>query len=242
MIINMACPKCGGETTEYDLHKWSCLRCGNKFIYVPPPSPPTQNVANTVNVVGQPNYELDVQNAKPAKEIIKTRYENNPVEFSYPPEIVPVLDQQIIPGINSLGYGAKNFQELINRNRNSKTLWLFWTGLFCVLTIAGIATKSLLFLCVLPALVSLLNFVIRCRDAMKIKSMVVEAESRFRQSEMDLADFEARKNQKITVGHQPVCPFCMVDVANISTGLTHCPKCGKQFHYSNERSYPLKFR
>jgi len=31
MIVNMACPKCGGQATEYDEKKWSCLRCPRKF-------------------------------------------------------------------------------------------------------------------------------------------------------------------------------------------------------------------
>src|ERR1017187_2178627 len=67
MKANMTCPKCGGQATEYDENKWTCPRCGNKFIMI--------------DLVDQPTYELDVQNAKPAKPIVKTHSENCPNEL-----------------------------------------------------------------------------------------------------------------------------------------------------------------
>ena len=32
-VYNMACPKCGKQSTEYAEDKWQCLHCGNRFIY-----------------------------------------------------------------------------------------------------------------------------------------------------------------------------------------------------------------
>ena len=32
-VYNMACPKCGKQSTEYAEDRWQCLHCGNKFIY-----------------------------------------------------------------------------------------------------------------------------------------------------------------------------------------------------------------
>jgi ribosomal protein L37AE/L43A len=242
MVVNMACPSCGKQATEYDEHKWSCLHCGNKFVFVPPTSPQTNNyVQSTVNAVGQPTYELDVQRAKPAKPIIKTRYEYNPEEFSYPPESIPALDQEV-DFTEGLGYGTRNVQEIINRNRNSKIIWLCWSALFGILAFFGMITGSWLLICIFPAAVSVINLCIRFRDTGEIDSMVNIAEARWRRTEQERIDFEARKNEKITVGYQPVCPFCIAEIIGTSAGLTHCQKCGKQFHYSNERSYPLKFR
>jgi hypothetical protein len=189
----------------------------------------------------EPIYDLDVQNAKPAKPIVKTRYEHNPELFEYPPSPVPAHEQPTYVH-NSLGYGGKNFGELATRNQNSKTIWLSLSVLFGVLTIFGIVTNSWWLVCGFPALVSLINLCIRCWDTKKITLMLKEAESVFHQAEKEKSAFEARKNEKITVGHESVCPFCMAKVTGISHGLNHCHNCGKQFHYSNERSYPIKFR
>jgi tRNA(Ile2) C34 agmatinyltransferase TiaS len=71
---------------------------------------------------------------------------------------------------------------------------------------------------------------------------LVETKLSMEKSEQTRLNMEAQKKEKITVGYQPVCPFCMADVVNPSSGLTHCLKCGKQFHYSNECSYPVKFK
>lgn len=188
----------------------------------------------------EPIYDLDVQNAKPAKPIVKTRYENNPEPFEYPPPPVPAREQPT--GVDSLGYGAKTLGELATRNQNSKTIWLSLSVLFGALTAFGILTNSWWFVCVLPALVSLLNLCIRCWHTKKITLMLKEAESVFQQAKKEQSALEARKNERITVGHVPVCPYCLAKVTEISHGLNHCHDCGKQFHYSNERSYPIKFR
>ena len=242
MVVNMACPSCGKQATEYDEHKWTCLHCGNKFVFVPPTSPQTHNyVQNTVNVVGQPTYELDIQRSKPAKPIIKTRYENNPLEFLYPPESTPALDQEVC-FTETLGYGTRNLQEMIDRNRNSKIIWSCWSALFGVLTFYGMATESWLRICIVPAVISVINLCIRLSHTGKINLLLEKAELRWQQTDQDRFNYMVRQNEKITVGYQPICPFCMAEVIGVSAGLTHCQKCGKQFHYSNERSYPIKFR
>ena len=228
----MACPSCGKQATEYDEHKWSCLHCGNKFVFVPPTSPQTHNyVQNSVNVVGQTTYELDVQNAKPAKPIIKTRYEHSPQQFYDIPPFGGLLD------------GYNNEKKKVESSRTLLTFWLFCGLLFGIMTISGITSRSLLlFLCIIPALGSfvfaLLYFVGSSDYELKAKEIKLSME-KLEQSRLDM---ETKKKEKITVGYQPVCPFCIADVANPSEGLSHCLKCGKQFHYSNQCSYPVKFR
>ncbi len=240
MVISLACPSCGKQATEYDENKWSCLHCGNKFVFVPPTSPQTNNyVQNTVNVVGQPTYELDVQRAKPAKPIIKTQYEHNPEAFSYPPELFLGVEEI---DIGHLGYGTQNLQKAVERNHNSKIIWTFWSILFGILTFFGLTAGSWLLICIFPAAISVINLCIRFRDTKKINLLLKKTEMKRQGFEQQKIDFEARKNEKITVGYQPICPFCSAEVNDISTGLTHCHKCGKQFHYSNERSYPIKLK
>ena len=71
MIVNMACPKCGGQATEYDENKWSCLRCGNKFIFAPE-QPRQTIVQSNVHIQGQSNFELDTANARsPVPRMVK---------------------------------------------------------------------------------------------------------------------------------------------------------------------------
>lgn len=251
MIVNMACPSCGGQSTEYDEHKWTCLKCGNKFIYAPVSPPQTQNyVQNTVNVVGQPTYELDVQNAKPAKPILKTRFEHSPGQFddfSTPDKFLSAESKtRAALDLNIWGsYGDFEAQasKAKSQNENSKIIWLFWSILFSVITVIGITNKSWLIICILPTIVSVLNLCIRhWRDAFKLRPLLQELELSKRQVEQEKAVLEQKKKEKIIIGYQPICPFCMADIANPSSGLTHCLKCGKQFHYSNERSYPVRFK
>src|SRR5665213_2181975 len=71
MIVNMACPKCGGQATEYDEKKWSCLRCGNKFVFAPV-QPSHTFVQSNVHIQGQAAFELDAANAKlPVPKTVK---------------------------------------------------------------------------------------------------------------------------------------------------------------------------
>ncbi len=45
--VDMNCPRCGKESTEYAPRKWQCLHCGGKFIYDPdaPEREPKENPA-----------------------------------------------------------------------------------------------------------------------------------------------------------------------------------------------------
>jgi rubredoxin len=80
MIVNMACPKCGGQATEYDERKWSCLRCGNKFIFAP--EQPSQTfVQSNVHIEGQAAFELDAANIKPPSPKMVKMAEHDPDYF-----------------------------------------------------------------------------------------------------------------------------------------------------------------
>jgi len=54
--IDMSCPKCGKETTEYQQNHWQCLKCGVKFIYDPSqpekPDPERGDYAAMFGVLG----------------------------------------------------------------------------------------------------------------------------------------------------------------------------------------------
>jgi hypothetical protein len=38
-VVDMRCPKCGKQSTEYQKNKWRCLACGAYFLYEPPIEP-----------------------------------------------------------------------------------------------------------------------------------------------------------------------------------------------------------
>jgi len=225
MVVNLACPKCGGQSTEYDEHKWSCLHCGNKFIYAPISPPQTHNyVQNTVNVIGQTTYELDVTRSKPAKAVTKTRYEL----YGHHEDSDHQCQLQTLD----------NYQRELSSSKSWVTCCLTVAAVFGFLTIiCGIRILSILSgLIALAALYTGWESWTRANgENISIKSAQADIQS----TEQKIS---ALKNETVIVGYQPVCPFCMADVANPSEGLSHCLKCGKQFHYSNQCSYPVKFR
>jgi hypothetical protein len=47
-VVNMACPKCRREATEYAPNKWKCLHCGIKFLYEAPTPTPSVSVTKVV--------------------------------------------------------------------------------------------------------------------------------------------------------------------------------------------------
>jgi DNA-directed RNA polymerase subunit RPC12/RpoP len=53
MKIDMSCPKCGKEATEYQANHWQCLKCGVKFIYDPsqPDEPDEKNEIDLVLIL-----------------------------------------------------------------------------------------------------------------------------------------------------------------------------------------------
>jgi len=234
MKDDMICPKCGGQAAKYDENKWICPRCGNKFIMV--------------NVVDQPTYELDVQNAKPAKPIVKLYSESNLAES-------PTNMRYRNNEHNSCLAQIKIYRKQILRKQYKKYFLGFAIILFSILTIVGtivgIATKSsrLLIICVLPALICLhcLRLYFRVRQQIiDFQSSLNESEIYRQDLEQQIVEVEERQKEEVTVGYQPVCPNCMADVGDPSpsppSGLTHCLKCGKQFHYSSQFSYPIKFK
>lgn len=80
MVINMACPKCGGKASEYDTNKWSCLQCQNKFLYAPPPPPPATIINTSVNIQGSGLFDLDTSKTCSPLPVFKKRSE---VDQSY---------------------------------------------------------------------------------------------------------------------------------------------------------------
>ena len=48
-IVDMRCPRCGKQATEYEKNKWRCLICNNKFIYETPVQPNSCTVEQHVN-------------------------------------------------------------------------------------------------------------------------------------------------------------------------------------------------
>ncbi len=48
-IVDMRCPRCGKQATEYDKNKWRCLTCNNKFLYEAPVQPNSCTVEQHVN-------------------------------------------------------------------------------------------------------------------------------------------------------------------------------------------------
>jgi ribosomal protein L37AE/L43A len=246
MIVNISCPSCGGQATEYDANRWACLHCGNKFIYAPASPPQIHNyVQNTVNVVGQPTYELDVQNAKPAKPILKTRFEHSPEQFQYLPAPDKILDSIRVSNATIYPYSS-HAPEILEQYASGEKLQLCFgilIPIFALATIIAAISKSLwMLLFGAGTLFCILHLFVNLRVTIKLAPSLKEIELLKRQREQEVVEGEQRKKEEIIVGYQPICPFCMADVADPSSGLTHCLKCGKQFHYSNKRSYPAIFK
>ena len=250
MIVDMSCPKCGGQATEYDEHKWTCLRCGNKFIYAPTSPSQTQNfVQNTVNVVGQPTYELDVQNAKPAKPIVKTRGEVEPDFFTKnnlnSANLPQLLEQRV-----SFSEDVEYFRVIIPKEQHKMAL--LGLSIICSgsITIVGLAIKSrpmiIYFITAFVCLLCLHYYLQVRRRKINAANGINSYELTLKELGEQIAEIEEEKRAIITVGYQPVCPYCLADggepTCEIPPGLTHCLKCGKQFHYSSQFSYPIKFK
>jgi ribosomal protein L37AE/L43A len=235
MIVNLACPSCGGQGTEYDLNKWACLHCGSKFAFVPPTSPVGQG---SIQRIDRSDYELDASSARPATQILRSQYEVDPGAFAEPPAVISAEDQE---APDDSGYGRRTLGELAKKNEASKTVWFLGAMMFCLLAAKGIVDRNWAALCAVPAVGCLVMVWLRRSEATEINVMLKHARILQQHMEEKWNDFEAKKNEKVIVGHQPVCPFCLSEASGAS-GFNQCARCGKPFHYENECSYRIKLK
>jgi DNA-directed RNA polymerase subunit RPC12/RpoP len=237
VVINMACPKCGGQATEYDENKWSCLRCGNKFLYAPA-QPSHTYVQSNVHVQGEATFELDTKNAKPSiprmakmaehdpnrfgKCIAETRHDAEKISrrlFGHKVQriialVVTIFTVLILAAL--LGSSNKNN----GPDSDDATLLWFW----------GLLTMLPLF-----ALLSLHNKV------RYDKSLLQKLQQR-------VSTLEQQNVTDTRIGDNVTCPYCEALSSYIplnspppAEGLKHCLKCGKQFFTSGLTSYPVLF-
>jgi hypothetical protein len=203
-----------------------------------------------VNVVDQPTYELDVQNAKPAKPILKARGEADDEflteKFKLDSHSLSTLVEERASWVEMVERSRKTI-----RNEQHKMAFL---GLLIIclgsITVIGVAIKSRP---VIIYFITAFACIICLRYYYKVRRLINKTAEYIKQGELSLKELMEKitkiideNAEEITVGYQPVCPYCMTVVdnltANPSSGLTHCLKCGKQFHYSNQNSYPIKFK
>jgi ribosomal protein L37AE/L43A len=244
MITNMACPKCGGQASEYDDHKWSCLKCGNKFVFTPE-SPSQTYVQSTVNIHGQATYELDVKNAIPAVTKSMKRLAVEPDYFR----------EAYTEQCNVIS----KLRAAIMKDKVYKIVWLCASilfGLFAVIAIWEVLViifrstddgqdhtdaLAMCFVTGVPALICLL-FWFNKRRVIRIAETQQQAWGRSK------ATLEMQKTEDVTVGSYILCPHCEtvyeyveINKAGIE-GLKHCLGCGKQFFTTRGYSYPVIFK
>ncbi|MCG3147922.1 MAG: hypothetical protein PCFJNLEI_01363 [Verrucomicrobiae bacterium] len=239
MIVNMSCPKCGGQASEYDEKKWRCLKCGNKFIYAPE-APSQTFVQSNINIHGQAAFELDVQNAKEPVPKTVNRFEHDPNYFylTYA-EIVKNIDAcrkrlsshkgsklialslSIVFGVLAGFYAVRVFQKHALGEEKASP---FPAIIFCIIT--GLTIRA---------------FLINRREIREHISLL----QRYQQK---IANLDLEKQEVITVGNYTLCPYCDTvfdyvesDNPPVQDGLKHCLGCGKQFCIAHGNSYPVRF-
>jgi len=55
-IVDMRCPRCGRQATEYEENKWRCLNCNTKFIYEGPVQPNNYNLEEHVHIIDEDTH------------------------------------------------------------------------------------------------------------------------------------------------------------------------------------------
>jgi DNA-directed RNA polymerase subunit RPC12/RpoP len=218
-----------------------CLQCGRKFLFTPP-NPPVTNVTSqtTINIAGTPQYTLDVAGARPAKAIMKTRLEQFPEEF--PAHEMPdfeTLDQ----GLNWTGFRAKTYSGLRRSYQTAVAAWSTFLAVFLIASTWLLAASSLwIALSGLGFIWAAIGLCCVLLDGRKVDKAFQERDARRRDWEEQHEVMGRRSNEKIIASLQPICPYCGADANSHSNGLTHCLRCGKQFHYADGKSFPIKFR
>jgi DNA-directed RNA polymerase subunit RPC12/RpoP len=239
MIVNMACPKCGGQSTEYDDKKWSCLRCGNKFVYEPTQASHTL-VQSNVHIQGQATFELDVENAKsPSPKMVKM-IEYDPSFYGKQIE----AKKSAIAASKVIKYPIYILQVVCL----SACVLLGLIGLLCIYsllfysqddTVGGIIAVSGLGVIIIISFLLFRKF----RKRIKYQDLIID------QCQQAIYSLEHENQMDTKVGDYIVCPHCETPfefVALNSTppveSLKHCLNCGRQFFTSGLNSYPARFK
>ena len=238
MIVNIACPKCGGQATEYGEKRWSCSFCGNKFVLAADPS--HTFVQSNVHIQGQAAFELDVANAKrPFPKMVKMN-EHNPDFFGK------------LIAENRLKITAHERQ--VSRKKIIKNVALFVCGVMWFIGCLGLLGALLpphdadhaavIVGLILWAMVSLFPFAVflKFRNEMREYGVMI---LKFQQA---IASFEQQNSMDTKIGDFIVCPHCdsPADYFPLNSppppeGLKHCLKCGRQYFTNGLNSYRALF-
>jgi DNA-directed RNA polymerase subunit RPC12/RpoP len=242
MIVNMACPKCGGQATEYDENKWSCLRCGNKFIFAP--AQPSQTIVQSnVNIQGQATFELDAANTKPPVPRMVKMAEHDPSYFS--------------KRIDSNAQKIDALQRQVPWKKIRKNISFF--SFIVLMFFAGVSLCYGVFeksqdsdnfdagigSFVFWGLLSLIPFY-RYR---RFRKQLRECSSQIQNLKQANLSFEQQNVMDTKIGDYITCPYCAAQSDYIALkspppveGLKHCLKCGRQFFTSGLNSFPVIFK
>jgi len=247
-VVNMACPKCGGQATEYDENKWSCLHCGNKFIYAPA-QPSHTYVQSNVQIQGQASFELDTKNAKQAVPKMAKMSEHDPNRFG--------------KSIAENRHDVAKISRRLSGRQVIKRIALIFTALIggfgtMVIIIALVGSFSdqnfpgdggdkgafLVALCLVVGILLMVPLAVFIDFRNKIR----EDNSLIQKLQQTIASLEQQNLMDTKVGEYVICPYCenVSDYVPLNSpppveGLKHCVKCGKQFFASGLTSYPVLF-
>jgi hypothetical protein len=243
MIVNMACPKCGGQATEYDEKKWSCLRCGNKFVFAPI-QPSHTFVQSNVHIQGQATFELDAANSKPPVPKTVKMIEHDPNYFG----------KQIADNVVKITV----HQRQASQKKTIKNLglifcvllWSFSGLVFLVILAAAFAhdsesVGSCIAGLVILGLLSLFPFFVfhNFRKEMNVYNLMV------RNLQQTNSSLEQQNLMDTKVGDNMLCPHCETTFGYVPVnspppieGLKHCLKCGRQFFTSGLNSFQVLFK
>lgn len=241
MIVNMACPKCGGQATEYDEKKWSCLKCGNKFVFAPV-QPVHTFVQSNVHVQGQATFELDAANIKPPSPKMVKMIEHDPNHFGkrISENALKITWHQRQVFWKRIG---KNFALII-----CVLIWLFG-GLVCLAILGGPhdsdGVGSGIGILVVFGMASLIPFAV----FLNFRKEICEYNSLIQNFQQTSSSLEQQNLMDTRVGDYIICPHCETTFNYVPMnspppveGLKHCLKCGRQFFTSGLISYPIVFK
>jgi hypothetical protein len=244
MIVNMACPKCGGQATEYDEKKWSCLKCGNKFVYAPV-QPSHTFVQSNVHIQGQATFELDVQNSKPSVPKMAKMFEHDPDRFG--------------KSIAENNRGIVEINRRLSSYKTKKLIALIFTvlmGAFIAVVILGTligpsdengnadsggAVGSFVILGLLMIWPASAFYIYRKK--------IFQDKSLIQKLQQTISSLEQQNVMDTKIGDYVICPHCETTLNYVALNsplpveeLKHCLKCGKQFFTSGLNSYPILFK
>lgn len=246
MIVNMACPKCGGQSTEYDENKWSCLRCGNKFIFAPE-QPRQTIVQSNVHIQGQGNFELDAARVKPPAPRIVKMIEHDPGYFS----------KRIAVNVTKITALKNELPWKVTKKCIALPIFLVmllgWGIFLCVGLWEGIFIQSHDSGTMVAEIVTLILFGLPALISFKIyrplREQVRELKSQLKDLQQANLFMEQQNSMDTKIGDYIVCPYCaaLSDFVALNSpppaeGLRHCLKCGQQFFTGGLNSYPVLFK